>query len=137
MEGDAPPRFARRFVAEVGDLDELGHVNNAVWVRWIQDLATAHWHSAARSVDREAYYWVVVRHEIDYRGNIGLGEAARGTTWIDGGATGAKSIRVAEFRDDRDRVIVSARTTWAMLAKDTGRPTRVRLETLAPFRAGV
>ena len=40
-------RFTRRFTAAPEDIDELGHVNNAVWVRWVQDIATAHWRTVA------------------------------------------------------------------------------------------
>ena len=47
-------------------IDELGHVNNAVWVQWIQKIAVAHWHAVADAAHKDAYYWVVVRHEIDY-----------------------------------------------------------------------
>ncbi len=114
----------------------MGHVNNAVWVQWIQDMATAHWDTAARVQDREQFVWLVVRHEIDYRGNIDAGETATGETWIEGGAHGAKSVRRVEFRDSAKKVLVSAATTWAMLDRGTGRPVRVRPEVLAPFVSG-
>jgi len=135
MNESETPRFTRTFTAENSDIDELGHVNNSVWVRWIQDLATSHWETTARPADREAFYWVVVRHEIDYRGNIGPGENARGTTWIEGEARGAKSVRAVEFVDRDGKGLVSARTTWAMLDRASGRPARVRPEILRPFRA--
>ena len=127
------PSFTRSFTAEARHIDEMGHVNNAVWVQWIQDMATAHWDAAARPEDREQYVWLVVRHEIDYRGNIDLGQSVEGTTWIEGGARGAKSLRRVDFRDSAGRVIVSAATTWAMLDRTSGRPARVRREVIAPF----
>ena len=131
-----PHVFARTYVARPEHIDELGHVNNSVWVQWIQDLATAHWDAVARPADQADYFWVVVRHEIDYHGNIALGESAEGTTWIEGEAKGAKSVRVVRFADASRKPLVSARTTWAMLDRATGRPARVRAETLAPFRSG-
>jgi len=133
MSGE-PPRFSRKFVAGPEHIDELGHVNNSVWVQWIQQLATAHWDAAARTDDRDAFYWVVVRHEIDYRGNIADGETVTGTTWIEGEPRGAKSVRAVEFAKEGGAPIVSARTTWAMLEKRSGRPARVRTETIAPFQ---
>lgn len=126
-------RFRRDFTAAPGDIDELGHVNNAVWVRWIQDLATAHWEAAARPGDVAQYFWVVTRHEIDYRGNIGPGETAAAETWIEGPARGATSLRRVEFRDASGRLLVSAATTWAMLDRASQRLVRVRPEVLAPF----
>ena len=89
-----PARFARTFTALPVHIDALGHVNNTVWVQWIQDLATAHWDNAARTQDWDAFYWVVVRHEIDYRGNIGPSESVTGTTWIEGPAQGATALVV-------------------------------------------
>ena len=130
-----PHVFARDFVAEPQHIDELGHVNNSVWVQWIQDLATAHWEAAARPEHLAAFFWVVIRHEIDYRGNIAAGEVAHGETWIDGAPQGAKSVRRVEFTDDAGKRLVSAATTWAMLDRETRRLARVRPEVIAPFRA--
>ena len=50
-------RFTRTFTAEPQHIDELGHVNNTVWVQWIQDIATAHWDAAARPEDHAAFFW--------------------------------------------------------------------------------
>ena len=75
--------FTMTITASSGDIDELGHVNNAVWVRWIQDIATAHWDAVAPPEHRAAYVWVVTRHEIDYRGNVTAGERVTGETWVD------------------------------------------------------
>lgn len=126
-------RFNRTFVAAPEHIDELGHVNNAVWVQWIQDVATAHWDSVARPKDLESYFWVVTRHEIDYRGNIDEGEAVTGETWIEGPPRGATSVRRVDFRNGDGKIIVSAATTWAMLDRETGRLVRVRAELLEPF----
>ncbi len=127
-------RFTRSFTAEPVHIDELGHVNNSVWVQWIQDLATAHWDAAAQPADHAQFFWVVIRHEIDYRGNIAVGESAVGTTYIPDPPKGAKSLRVVEFTDEAGKPLVTARTTWAMLDRETGRLARVRPEVLAPFQ---
>ncbi|MEZ5680753.1 MAG: acyl-CoA thioesterase [Erythrobacter sp.] len=126
-------RFIHTFTAAPEHIDELGHVNNTVWVRWIQDMATAHWNAAAKPGDREKFYWVVTRHEIDYRGNVDEGQEVAGETWIEGKPRGATSIRRVDFRDSTGKVIVSAATTWAMLDRATNRLVRVRPEVLAPF----
>ncbi|MEM9309911.1 MAG: acyl-CoA thioesterase [Pseudomonadota bacterium] len=127
-------RFTRAFTASREHIDELGHVNNAVWVQWIQDLATAHWDAAARREDHARFLWVVVRHEIDYRGNIAAGEVAYGETFIPDAPKGATSVRVVEFVDAGGKPLVSARTTWAMLDRESQRLARVRAEIIAPFR---
>ena len=125
--------FTRTYIALPEHIDELGHVNNTVWVAWVQNIATSHWDAAARPEDVAQFFWVVIRHEIDYRGNIGVGETVTGETWIPDAPTGAKSDRRVDFRNDAGKVIVSARTTWAMLDKNTQRLVRVRPEVIAPF----
>jgi acyl-CoA thioester hydrolase len=58
--------YTLQLTATPDAIDELGHVNNAVWVQWIQQVATGHWDAAAPQSHKDAYIWVVVRHEIDY-----------------------------------------------------------------------
>jgi acyl-CoA thioester hydrolase len=125
--------FIHSFTAAPSDIDELGHVNNAVWVRWIQDMATSHWQAVASPEHIAAYYWVVTRHEIDYRGNIAAGESVTARTWIEREPKGAQFDRRVDFVDTNGKVIVRANTTWAMIDKVTGRLVRVRPEVSAPF----
>lgn len=125
--------FTRDFTASPEDIDELGHVNNAVWVRWIQDMATSHWAATAAPEHVDAYIWVVTRHEIDYRGNVSLGESVTGRTWIEKPPRGATFDRRVEFVNAAGKVIVSANTTWAMLDRASGRLMRVPAEVAAPF----
>lgn len=126
-------RFTKTFTAAPEHIDVMGHVNNAVWVQWIQDMATEHWNAAARPEDRGAFVWLVIRHEIDYRGNIAAAESVTGETWIPDGARGAKSVRRVDFTDAAGKVIVSANTTWAMLDRESGRLARVRPDIMTPF----
>ena len=60
------PVFEMNFTAAPEHIDELGHVNNAVWVQWIQRVAVAHWEAVSDPAHRDRYFWVVVRHEVDY-----------------------------------------------------------------------
>ncbi|UVO50783.1 acyl-CoA thioesterase [Sphingomonas sp. SUN019] len=126
-------RFIREITATAADIDELGHVNNAVWVRWIQELATAHWESIAPPEHRDAYVWVVTRHEIDYRGNVAAGETVTGETWVPSPPKGARFDRHVQFVGADGRVKVEAVTTWALIDRASGRLLRVRPEIAAPF----
>jgi acyl-CoA thioester hydrolase len=127
-------RHTLTFTALPQHIDELGHVNNAVWVDWIQQIATAHWAAVALPEHQAAYIWVVTRHEIDYRGNIGLGESVVAETFIPAPPSGARFDRRVDFRGGDGKVIVSARTTWALIDKASGRLQRVREDLAAPFR---
>jgi acyl-CoA thioester hydrolase len=121
------------FEATDAEIDELGHVNNAAWVRWIQEVATAHWHAVADPAHVAAYIWVVVRHEIDYLRGLGPGGRVTARTWVGEAPSGARFDRFVEFADDGGKPHVRARTTWAMLDRNTGRPIRIPTAVSAPF----
>lgn len=125
--------FTMTFTAGPQHIDELGHVNNGVWVNWMEAIATAHWTQDADPAHVAAYAWVVTRHEIDYRGNVGLGETVTATTEIREGPSGARFDRHFTFTNAAGKAIVSARTTWAMVDRQTGRLLRVPAEVAAPF----
>ncbi|WP_033920244.1 acyl-CoA thioesterase [Sphingomonas sp. 37zxx] len=127
--------FTRTIVAMPGDIDELGHVNNTVWVRWIQDVAVAHWAAVASPDHVAAYIWVVTRHEIDYRGNVAPGETVTAETWVAEPPRGARFDRHMRFTGADGRVKVEAKTSWALLERATGRLLRVPPEVAAPFLA--
>jgi acyl-CoA thioester hydrolase len=127
------PVFEMAFEATDAEIDELGHVNNAAWVRWIQDVATAHWTAIAAPEHVEAYVWVVVRHEIDYLRGLGPGGRVTARTWVSDAPTGARFDRFVEFVGEGGKAHVRSKTTWAMLDKASGRPLRIPPEVAAPF----
>ena len=127
------PVFEHRITAKPEHIDELGHVNNAVWVQWIQEVALAHWYSIADPAHQDDYIWVVVRHEIDYLRAVKDGETVTGRTWVGEAPKGARFDRHMEFVGEDGKVRVRARTTWAIIDKATGRPIRVPPEVIAPF----
>lgn len=125
--------FEMRIVAQAGDIDELGHVNNAVWVRWIQDLATAHWRAAAAPEHVDSYVWVVTRHEIDYLRPAVEGETLVGRTWVGEAPKGARFDRHVAFAGIDGVERVRARTVWAMIDRARGRPVRIPARVVEPF----
>ncbi|GAA5055620.1 thioesterase family protein [Erythrobacter westpacificensis] len=126
-------RFTLTFTALPEHIDANGHVNNTVWVRWMEDLSVAHWNAQALPEHRDAYVWVVTRHEIDYRGNVTEGAEVTGETIIKDGPRGARFDRHYEFRDADGKALVRAKSTWAMVDKASGRLMRVPPEVAAPF----
>lgn len=118
------PCFTMHRTATPGDIDDLGHVNNAVYVSWIQEVAIAHWRSLAPPAMQDATLWVIVRHEIDYRRPTHVGEAVTLTTWV-GSPQGARFDRFVRISGSEGDVRVEARTFWALLDRASGRPVRV------------
>ena len=127
------PVFEMTFAAAPAHIDELGHVNNAVWVQWIQQVAVAHWDAVADAAHKDAYYWVVIRHEIDYLRAALEGDRIAARTWVGEAPKGARFDRLMEFTGPDGKICVRAKTQWAIIDKASGRPIRVPLEVIAPF----
>ena len=116
-----------------GDIDEQNHVNNTVYLRWVQDVATAHWRAIASPDAQEAIGWVVLRHEIDYKTPATLRDEIALRTWV-GKATRLTFERFTEIRRRNDGQLLSkARTLWCPINARTGRPMRVSEDVRAQF----
>jgi acyl-CoA thioester hydrolase len=126
-------RHSLTFTALPEHIDQMGHVNNAVWVQWMEAVATAHWEAVATAQQQAKWIWVVSRHEIDYRGNIGAGESVTAETFIPDPPRSARFDRQVEFRNSAGRMIVSARTTWVLIDKASGKVARVPQDLAAQF----
>jgi acyl-CoA thioester hydrolase len=127
------PRFEMVISVLADDIDEQNHVNNTVYLRWVQDVATAHWRAVASANAQKAIGWVVLRHEIDYKGPATLGDEVVLCTWV-GQATRLTFERFTEIRRNRDgRLLSQARTLWCPIDAQTGRPVRVSADVRAQF----
>ncbi len=94
-------KFSHSFPVENADIDVQGHVNNVAYVRWIQDVAVAHWFSITTEETRANYTWLVLRHEIDYKKQAFETEEITVTTWV-GEPTRISWERFTEIRRGED-----------------------------------
>lgn len=118
------------------DIDELGHVNNVVYLRWVQDVAIAHWTAAAEPAWLQEVAWVAVRHEIDYKAPSVLGDAIIARTWV-GTADSHRFERLTEIvRAGDGKLLARARTLWCPINRATGRLTRVADDVRQAFSTG-
>lgn len=128
--------FDLAITAAPADIDDLGHVNNLVYLRWVQEVAIAH--SIAQGWDGAAYQrlgasWVVRRHEIDYVLPVLEGEALTVTTWVEA-VKGASSVRRTRMTRARDGAVVCrATTTWAFVDLARGRLVKIPDDLRAAF----
>lgn len=127
------PPFEMTFRVEESDIDHLGHVNNIVYLRWVQEIATIHWEAEASAEDLQQLLWVVSRHEIDYKSSALLGDEVVVRTCV-GTATGLTFVRHTEIRRASDRkLLAQARTLWIPINSETRRPQRPSRELRARF----
>ena len=131
----APPPdrhvFELPLTPAAADIDDNGHVNNVVYLRWAQDVATAHWRARVPDGLAARWAWVVARHEIDYRRPLHLGESAVARTWV-GEPQGARFDRFVAI-EGPDGLCAQARSQWVLLDAASRRPSRIRPELLQPF----
>ena len=119
-------RFTMPITAVEADIDEVGHVSNLVYLRWV--MAVAMEHSRARGWDYPDYkrfgaVFMVRRHEIDYIAQVTVGQALSAETWVDEWRQ-ASCVRKTELVRD-GKVVARAATTWALISLGSGRPIRI------------
>ena len=129
------PFFQVPITVTPADVDDQGHVNNVIYVRWMQDAAAAHWQAAADEGLRAAISWVVTHHEVEYKAPAFDGERLLARTWV-GEARGATWERFIEIRRAADdKLLARGRSVYAALDAATGRPRRVDAAIRAAFEA--
>ncbi len=130
------PKYSLPLRVPDADIDRQGHVNNVAFVRYIQDVAIAHWLALASDAVRAAYTWVVRRHELEYLRPAFPDEELLVRTWV-GKAIGATWERFTEvLRVGEEKPLVTARTVWVLLDAVSGRPRRVDPALIACFAEG-
>ncbi len=111
-----------RLICET-DLDELRHVNNVVYLKFLQEVAIRHWDSLAPQEIRDSIRWIVRKHEIEYLYPARLHDRIELITWVSS-AAGVSSERCYEIHLN-GKVIVKARTLWIAVDPVTQKPMRI------------
>lgn len=105
------------------EIDYLNHVNNVVYLEWVQRAADKHWSFLTRNEKDFPYMWFIIRHEIDYLQQAVLGDVVTIRTWV-GKTAGVKSVRHVHILKE-EKVLAKAETTFCLLDKKGRRPVRI------------
>ena len=116
--------FSLAIAPRPDDIDVNDHVNNVVYLRRAQDIATAHWESRLDEGELAAWGWVALRHEIDYRRALTLDETAMARTWV-GEHRGPRFVRLVRIDGPDGEMCAQVRSEWCLLDARTRRPARV------------
>ena len=126
--------FIHRFPVAASDIDELGHVNNIVYLRYAQEIAIAHWRTRAAPEMVDAFVWVVTRHEVDYRVQLKLGDDVEVRTWVDTAPRGPTWARFVEvYKVGVEKPSAQIKSNWVLLDAQTRRLKRVPPDFAARF----
>jgi acyl-CoA thioester hydrolase len=127
--------FELKLKVTSADIDDLNHVNNVVYVQWMDQVAFEHWEFLTQNNPLPQYIWVVLKHEIEYLKQAILGDEILVKTWV-GETKGFKSERLMEFYKN-NQLLVKAKTVWGMLDVENYKPSRIRenvLKVLQPAK---
>ncbi len=119
-------KFSHSFRVPAADIDALGHVNNVAYVRWIQDVAVAHWFSVTTEEMRDKFTWMLTRHEIDYKKQTFENEEVTATTWV-GDATRITWERFTEITRNGE-LLVKAKSIWCLIDREKSKLSRISAE---------
>lgn len=113
------------------DIDRMGHVNNSIYLRWIEDVVHAHWTALATPAEFAAYDWLAVRHEIDYRRPAHLDDRLTVATRI----VAIRRVRAwyETIVTRGGETLVEARSCWCCIDAANGGLTPIPADTAARF----
>lgn len=131
-----PRIFSTRIAVADADIDVNEHVNNLAYLRWMQDVATAH--SAAQGWPLERYRelgagWFVRSHFIEYLRPAHAGDILLLRTWVAAMGPGSSVRRFLFQREGEAQAVATAQTRWAFVDFASGRPRRIPPEVASAF----
>lgn len=106
-------------------IDALGHVNNVVYLEWVQEVSQKHWENRVKESVRKKIRWVVLSHYIEYLSPCFKGDVLELKTWVKT-MSGVKSVRCVEIHRVKDnRLIAKTETVWCLVDAESLRPKRI------------
>lgn len=130
-----PAIYQHSLIVTSSDLDRQGHVNNIVYVRWMQDAAVAHSTAQGWPMSKYSevgYAWVVRSHFIEYRIPALDGDKVIVQTWV-ADMQKVSSRRKYEIRRDDGSLLARAETNWAFVRTCDQRLIRIPEEVASAF----
>ncbi len=115
--------FRQPIAIAPADVDHMGHVNNSVYLRWVQEAVVSYWEKIAPAEAIAAHLWVALKHEITYRTPAFLDDVVVADV-IAEKVEGARAFFSTIIRRG-DQVVAEARSVWCCLDAASRRPARV------------
>ena len=109
----------------------MGHVNNAVYLKWVQDAVVDYWSSVAPPQAVAAHLWVALKHEITYLRPTFLQDTVVAEV-IAEKVEGARAYFTTVVRRGQD-VLSEVKSTWCCLDAVTQRPARLARDVISRF----
>ncbi len=108
---------------KAGDIDFMGHVNNANYLTWVQEAVLSHWNKLAPPEAAAKYLWVAVTHEITYRKPAFLDDELIANVVLEK-VKGARSFYETVIKRGEE-VLAEVRSSWCCIDAETMQPARI------------
>ncbi|KKW90997.1 MULTISPECIES: acyl-CoA thioesterase [Sphingobium] len=118
---------------EADDIDFMGHVNNASYLKWVQAAVLDHWRAFAPTEAVTQHLWVALKHEITYRKPTFLHDDVIATVLLEK-VQGARAFYETVIRRGEE-VLAEVKSSWCCLDAVTLRPARLAREVIQQFFA--
>jgi len=125
------PTFRHPIAIEPGDIDHMGHVNNAVYLKWVQDAVIDYWRSVAPADAVAKHLWVALKHEITYLKPTFPQDTVVAEV-IAERVQGARAFFSTVVRRGEE-VLSEIQSSWCCLDAVTQRPARLARDVIARF----
>jgi len=126
-----PPKHLHALAIAPGDIDFMGHVNNAVYLKWVQEAVIDYWRRVAPAEAVAQHLWVAIRHEITYRRPAFLDDALVASVVADG-VQGARAF-FSTMITRGDQILAEVKSSWCCLDAATLRPARLARDVVKLF----
>ena len=113
------------------DIDHMGHVNNSVYLKWVQEAVVGYWEKVAPAEAVASHQWVALKHEISYRRPAFLDDIVVADV-IAEQVKGARAFFTTIIKRGED-VVAEVQSTWCCLDSTSLRPARLAKDIVARF----
>lgn len=126
-------KFSTIITVKPEHLDALQHVNNVIYVQWMQDIAAMHWQALASESLQHEIVWMIRRHEINYNNQALLNDELQLSTWTGEytNITWKRHYEITRLADNKN--IITALSIWIPITRATQKPYRIDEAILKPF----
>jgi acyl-CoA thioester hydrolase len=123
--------YRHRIGIEPSDIDHMGHVNNSVYLKWVQEAVVRYWEMVAPSDAVAKHLWVALKHEIEFRRPTFLEDAVVAEV-IAERVQGARALFTTVIRRGEE-VLAEVKSTWCCLDASSLRPARLAKDVVSRF----
>ena len=123
MTTQLTPSFRHKITISPSDIDDMGHVNNAVYLQWVQEAVVRYWQQASPLHVQADLLWVALRHEVIYRMPLFLNDSVEALVTATG-TRGSRASFTTIFRRG-DEAVTEVYSSWCCVDAHTRRPRRI------------